>query len=334
MPLRMIELVVSPSEGAAVRAALEEIETVDWWLHGSDDERLGLRILVEAELTDPLLDEVEKRFGSSSGFRIVIMPAEATLPRLPEPEPEEPPVEEPVEEAKKKPGSISREELLDDLSSGTRVSRVYLLTVVLSAIVTSVGLMRDNVAVVIGGMVIAPLLTPNMALALATTLGDLDLIRRSLRTILIGIGTAFALALLLGVLAPVDAGVAEISSRTVPHWADVILALASGTAGALAFTTGVAAGLVGVMVAVALLPPLLVSGLMFGAGRFGDGLGALELLAINIIAVNLAAVLTFVSRGVRPRTWWEADKARRSTIRAVTIWTALLLVLVALVVLD
>ena len=116
MPLRMIELVVSPSAGAAVRAALEEMKTVDWWLHGSDDERLGLRILVEAELTDPLLDEVEKRFGSSSGFRIVIMPAEATLPRLPEPEPEEAPTEEPAPEAKPKPGSISREELLDDLS--------------------------------------------------------------------------------------------------------------------------------------------------------------------------------------------------------------------------
>ena len=38
------------------------------------------------------------------------------------------------------------------------------------------------------------------------------------------------------------------------------MALASGCAGALAFTTGVSAALIGVIVAVALLPPLVMLG--------------------------------------------------------------------------
>jgi uncharacterized membrane protein len=53
--------------------------------------------------------------------------------------------------------------------------------VVLSTIVAAVGLARDNAAIVIGAMVMAPLLGPNMALSLATTLGDTKLAFRALR---------------------------------------------------------------------------------------------------------------------------------------------------------
>jgi len=73
--------------------------------------------------------------------------------------------------------------------------------------------------------------------------------------------------------------------------------------------------------------------MLIGAGHYQAGLGALALLATNIICVNLAAVLTFVLQGVRPRTWWEADKARRATRRATIIWASLLAILVALLVL-
>ncbi|MHC4493145.1 MAG: TIGR00341 family protein, partial [Planctomycetota bacterium] len=110
-----------------------------------------------------MLDVLERQFTGTEGFRVILLPVEATIPRPPEPEPEpEPPPR----------SRVGREELLDDLASGTRITTVYLALVVLSTIVAAVGLMRDNVAVVIGAMVIAPLLTPNVALALATALGD------------------------------------------------------------------------------------------------------------------------------------------------------------------
>ena len=114
-------------------------------------------------------------------------------------------------------------------------------------------------------------------------------------------------------------------------FADIVLALAAGAAGALVFTTGVPAMLVGVMVAVALLPPLVTAGLRVAVrGGAGTG-GALLLLMTNVICVNLAAVVTFLVRGVGPRTWWEADKARRATRKAVILWGALLVVLAATV---
>jgi uncharacterized hydrophobic protein (TIGR00341 family) len=225
---------------------------------------------------------------------------------------------------------VGREELLNDLASGTRITAVYLALIVLSTIVAAVGLMRDNIAVVIGAMVIAPLLTPNMALALATTLGDFDLMRKALKTNLAGLATSLVVAVAVGALLPrVDS--AQIVSRTETGFADIVLALASGAAGALVFTTGVPATLVGVMVAVALLPPLVAAGLRVAVGDAAGAGGAFLLLMTNVICVNLAAVVTFLVRGVGPRTWWEADKARRATRTAVLLWGALLVVLAVIV---
>jgi uncharacterized hydrophobic protein (TIGR00341 family) len=224
---------------------------------------------------------------------------------------------------------VGREELLDDLASGTRITGVYLALVVLSAIVAAVGLMRNNVAVVIGAMVIAPLLTPNVALALATTLGDFKLMRKALKTNLAGLATAFVFAVVVGLVLRVDA--AAIAWRTETRFDDIILALASGAAGALVFTTGVPATLVGVMVAVALLPPLVSAGLRLAAGDAAGAGGAFLLLMTNVICVNLAAVVTFLVRGVGPRTWWEADKAKRAARKAVVLWGVLLVVLAVIV---
>lgn len=328
----MVEILVPGTAVGQVDELLGEAELIDQWREPTVDHRLVVRLLARAEQCEAILDGFEQRFGRDQHFRATILDVRAVVPRPEEPEPPPEPAPEPEEE--KKPQSrISREELLNLLEPGTRIDRIYLLTVVLSTIVAGVGLQQDSVAVIIGGMVIAPLLTPNMALALATTLGDLQMIRRSVKTNAVGLALAAVLSLGAGLLFDVPVGNEEIASRTQVTPPDLLLALASGCAGALAFTTGVSAGLVGVMVAVALLPPLATAGMLFGDGHAKAGTGALALLATNIICVNLAGVATFVVQGVRPRTWWEADKARRATRRAFVIWTVLFLLLAALVVL-
>ncbi len=136
-----------------------------------------------------------------------------------------------------------------------------MVTLTLSAIVAAIGLLRGNVAVIVGAMVIAPLLAPNVALALGTALGDIPLVLRSLKMNLVGVGIVFLLSMILGVIFPVDPAGAEILTRTQAGVADIVLALAAGSAGALAYTSGLPASLVGVMVAVALLPPLVTPSL-------------------------------------------------------------------------
>ena len=99
----------------------------------------------------------------------------------------------------------------------------------------------------------------------------------------------------------------------------------------LAFTSGASISLIGVMVAVALMPPLIAFGLLLGSGNPAEALGALLLLIANLICVNLAGVTTFLVQGIRPRKWWEASKAKRATRIAITLWSLLLAVLIAVV---
>jgi uncharacterized hydrophobic protein (TIGR00341 family) len=132
----------------------------------------------------------------------------------------------------------------------------------------------------------------------------------------------------------VDTSNPEIASRLHVSYADFALALASGAAGALSFTSGVPGSLIGVMVAVALLPPLMVFGLLVGDGQFQTSLGALLLLTSNIVCVNISGVAMFLYQGVRPNRWWEAKKAKKQTRIAVAVWLALLVVLGILIHLE
>jgi hypothetical protein len=148
-----------------------------------DGEAL-VRILLDAEQSEAVTDLLGERYAGQEHNRVVIMAVDATLPRD-EPEPTKA-LEQTAPEVKS-PERISREELYEDIKDAAQCTRVYLAMVVLSTIVAAVGLYYDSVAIIIGAMVIAPLLGPNMALSLGTTLGDLPLLQRAIMTALAGI---------------------------------------------------------------------------------------------------------------------------------------------------
>ena len=136
---------------------------------------------------------------------------------------------------------------------------------------------------------------------------------------------------LFGAVIPADVSLPEIATRTRVDIGDMVLALAAGCAGTLAYATGVPSYLTGVMVAVALLPPAVVAGLLFGQGRLVPGCGALLLALTNATAITLAAMLTLGWKGIRPRNWWHAERARRTARAGRAIFAGLLLALVAAV---
>ena len=328
MPLRLIEIVLREEDGAAVRELLEGQPVLEHRQLRLPDAQVLVRILLEAEHTEAVLDSLGDRYAGKDDSRVMILPVEATLPRAKEePEPERPAPEENRSER------ISREELYEDIKDAARCSRIYLTMVVLSTIVAAIGLYYDSVAIIIGAMVIAPLLGPNVALSLGTTLGDLSLLRHALLTALAGIATTMVLSVILGVMLQVNPASPEVASRTGVALGDIAVALASGCAGALAFTTGVSATLIGVMVAVALLPPLVTFGLLAGAAHVALAMGALSLFLVNLICVNLAGVTTFLVQGIRPAVWWEKDRAARATRLAIALWAALLAALVGTILL-
>lgn len=329
----MIQAVVPESRAEEVRRIVSDGTYIDRWVGPVGGSRLRFDFLVRSGEAGDLMDAMQKRFADEEGFRLVLLPVEATLPRAEEEE-EEAEGEEAEEEAgeEDRPSlEISREELRADLTDASELTPVFASLSGLSAVVCALGLLMDDVAVVIGAMVIAPLLGPLVALSLATTLADGLLARRGAASAAAGLFVAFLLSVVIGAVTPVDPSTPQIAARSSVGLGHVGLALAAGGAGTLAFTTGTAAALIGVMVAVALVPPLVAGGLLLGAGQVAAGGGALLLTLANLIGVNLAGVVTFLVLGVRPNRWWEAERARRSTALAMAVWTLLLIGLVAVI---
>ncbi len=330
MALRLLEIVVPEDVTGEVLKVVEEARITNYWLTCSCENRNIFKIIVTAEKTEGLLDTFEKKYGRLEDFHMVLLPLEASYPSTKEIEDKAESNKDHERENKKEQLRVSRQELYHDVFDSSKLTNTYMIMIVLSAIVAAIGLIKDNVAVIIGAMVIAPLLGPNVALSFATTVGDGPLGRNALRTNMVGIFIAFAVSFVLGYLLVIDPGIREIASRTVVSYADIILALASGVAAALSITTGAPAVLIGVMVSVALMPPLVVFGLLLGSGNIMLSMQALELVAINLICINLAGVCTFLFQGVRPLNWWEASRAKKATRSAIIVWISLLILLTLL----
>ncbi|MEJ2643803.1 MAG: TIGR00341 family protein [Gammaproteobacteria bacterium] len=317
--MRVIEVVADAGHLDTLNSIAEQHGAIDHWCGAPcEDGRRSVRMLVNGEQSQTVLDALQSLLSGSENSRILVLPVDAVLPR---------PQEDADAEARRV--STTREELYNQIERGARLEGTCLLMVVLSTIVAAIGMIENNVAVVVGAMVIAPLLGPNIALAFATSLGDRELLWQALRTDLAGLGLALFLAWLIGMFWPLDLHSAELMARTDVGLDSIALALASGAAAVLSLTTGVPTALVGVMVAVALLPPTAAAGLMLGAGQLTNALGAGLLLAVNVVCVNLSAKVVFLLRGVKPRTWWEKRKARQSMLTYILVWVILLVLLVA-----
>ncbi|MBM4286676.1 MAG: TIGR00341 family protein [Deltaproteobacteria bacterium] len=335
MPLRLLEVVLPEENLREVEELLREEPLVGIWYDRLSEQQTLLKILATAQETEHLMDLLSKKFSGQPWFRLILLPVSASLPRVEEPpkEEEKPKTAEPAASEQKKKERISRAEMYEVVQNMAQLTRVYKGMVVLSTVVAAVGLLNDNVAVIIGAMVIAPLLGPIIAQAMGTTLGDSDLTQLALRTNISGLGIALGLSLLMGMFLEVHPTGPELAARTGIGLGDLAVALASGGAGALAFTAGVPTVLVGVMVAVALLPPLATLGLLLGSGHLIPALGAGLLLISNIICVNLAAVVVFWLQGVRPTTWWEEKRAQQATKMSIVICAGLLLLLAVAIIL-
>lgn len=334
MALRLIELLLPQENSHQVDEILSKLSIVTSWQQTTQEGLTLTRMLTEADRTEAIIEALEERFGQYKEFRIILMEVKATSPGLEEEGDEAVEKKPEIEEEKPSPERVACLELTEKLNDAVEISRNYVLAIVLSSIVAAVGLLHDNVAVIIGAMVIAPLLSPNMALSLATTLGEGKLARRALKATVTGTCLALGLSVALGFATHVDPTVSEIANRADVGYTDIVLGLAAGGAGALAFTSGISAALVGVMVAVAILPPIVAAGLLFGSGFLFMGTKALLLALVNIICVNLAGVGIFLWQGIRPHFFWEETRARRMIRIAVVIWAGLLVLLVVLIYLN
>ncbi len=199
-----------------------------------------------------------------------------------------------------------RREVMDELFfEGPRrwpYLKRFTVLIVLSSAIASFGLLSNSAAVVIGAMLVAPLMTPILALAGALVSGQLLRAAQSVAILLYGtaaaIGVGWLASKLLAGPVTADALTSELLARTAPGILDLGIAIAAGAAAAYILTDrGATSALPGVAIAVALVPPLATVGITLGLGAHDEAGGALLLFSTNLVAIVLSAAVVFVLTG-------------------------------------
>ncbi|QDG50430.1 TIGR00341 family protein [Persicimonas caeni] len=329
MPLRLIEIRLPGDRTEEVSETLAEIPLVEKYSMKPANGRQIWHILAFGDQVEAIVDALEDNFSLEEGFRIIVFNIEAAIPH---PEEEVDGLAESGERlapASDDKAPINIEELYDDVTHGMSISWPYVTMIAVSAVVAAVGIYRDDIIMVIAAMIIAPLLSPAIALALATAMADLKLGKRAIKVGLLGSLVAVVVSIGFGVVMPFEPSAEMQSLRIQIGVLDVVVAASAGIAGTLSFTGVKPGGVVGVMIAVALVPPLVSFGMLVGAGYLALAVGPLLLSVINTICINLAGVVTFAIQRVEPRKRWEEERASKALRQGVVLWLVLLAALAA-----
>jgi len=199
------------------------------------------------------------------------------------------------------------------LATGARPTTEYYVLTVLSCIIATTGLIQGSTATIIGAMIVAPLMTPILAFSLGVIWGDLDLIRISTISIFKGIIWAVLISFAIAYIIPLPAYSREILSRIQPSLFDVLVALASGIVGAYGYANEkISSTLVGIAIAVALMPPLCIVGIGLGTFNKEVASGAFVLFIINLISIGLAGAVVFWLMKIHPPLADEDDVKKRA----------------------
>ena len=323
MDLRLVKIFLALSQEQNVRKLLSNYSWLSTVSFSKSGQQLLINILLEEERVETLVKDLKQEFLDLEDWQLSILPVEIKSTQT------DPPSSESRETESDNP--IDRKEIYQQISQSIRLDSTEVALVILATAIAAIGLVQNSQVVIIGAMVIAPLLKPNMALGVATTFGDLSLAMRTIKIGLIEISISLLLSILFGIFVPVNLEMNEIAIRTSVNFADIILAFASGVAGAISLTVGEQKAVVGVMVSVALLPPLVVLGMLIGSMLWSSAIETAVLVSTNIVCLNLAAIATFWVQDIRPQQWWQKFQANKITGIATIFWLVILAILTSVI---
>ncbi|WP_265111383.1 TIGR00341 family protein [Halosolutus halophilus] len=204
---------------------------------------------------------------------------------------------------------ISREELQARAADLAPAASTYFVLLVVSTAIATAGLLLDSAATIIGAMVVAPLMGPALAASVGVVVDDDELATRGVVLQVVGLVVAVATAAGIGwvlrgtVLLPPGfdiTTVPQITERTTPSVLALFLALGSGVAGVVSLVRNVGSVLVGVAIAVALVPPAATAGLGIAWGHPTVVVTAGTLVLVNLLSINLTALILLWLSGYRP----------------------------------
>ena len=181
------------------------------------------------------------------------------------------------------------------------VDESYVVLTIGASLIATLGLLANNAAVVIGAMVVAPWILPLRALVFGSLIGDKKLLLRALLTLSIGVTITTLLSMGLGLVAGnmnlLMVVPDEITARLQPNLLDLGIALAAGAIATYAkVNPGAVSSMAGTAIAVALVPPVCVMGIMLAAGELDDAQGAGLLFSANLLGILIGGITILATR--------------------------------------
>ncbi|MBM5821968.1 MAG: DUF389 domain-containing protein [Cyanobacteria bacterium K_Offshore_surface_m2_011] len=202
-------------------------------------------------------------------------------------------------------------------------SQVFVVLTVGAALIATLGLLANSPGVVIGAMVVAPWIMPLQAMAFEILRGRLPMFLRALRTLMLGVVICVLLAMAVGHLVAFPSFGSEVMNRTSPNLLDLGVALVAGAVAMYAkLRKDAISALAGLAIAVALVPPMCVVGILLASSDWMQAYGALLLFATNLLGIMVGAM---ASLGTLEKVYWRRLFHSRLGLTSVAL-TALLVI--------
>jgi len=327
--VKRIQITILPDAYKKVEEALEANSLSYTWFPVSISGERGrvYSALVPDEQIDGVIDTVSKSIDLRlKGNTISVDDVEAVvsthIERLREKTPENTAPTNPLER------------LVESTERYTRVNFNFVTIIGFTTIISLIGLYTENVAILIGAMLLSPMLGPINAFAVNACLGKLNKLVGSEISTWTLIGTVILISTLITkalsfFYAPAVTGMILSTGRVT--LIDVILALILGLAGGLSLFTAMPETLIGVAVAVALVPPATVSGIALANLDLTLAAEAFTKTLVNILGLQLGGILMLTLKGVTPRRYYDKARAKTHRLYAVTVLGVMLLLIAVLI---
>jgi len=186
---------------------------------------------------------------------------------------------------------------VEDLIEDSRPNAIYITLLILSSVAITAGLLLNNIAILIGGMLITPVLTPVLLLALGVAISKTLIITETLKTLLKSFLFMFVVTLSLSLIfgLPDNAfqnQIIENSTRTAFLY--FLVAVASGVAASFAWARKEAQDILpGVSIAVSLVPPLCSGAMWLSVLDLEQARFYLFVFVFNLLGIVMGSLVVF-----------------------------------------
>ena len=194
---------------------------------------------------------------------------------------------------------VNHHAVIEKLVIESSPRRTFLTMIFISAVIAALGLLNDSAAIVIGAMLVAPLLWPVVGISMGILVGDLNMIKLSLISIIMSFVIAVVTSMVI-TFQYIPLGASNEILQQTNFGFMVPVAIASGVAAAFALSyDNIKEAISGIAVSVALIPPLVTIGIGLGGTDWDLMRSAAELFAINLVGIILTSLVIFYMLGFK-----------------------------------